>query len=66
MKKTLAISMLVATLAGGVMLAQPAEAYGWHHIRTHEQYINYGNYTPCLSRYQTVPVRHRFQTGWWR
>lgn len=67
MKKTLTLSVLAATILGGMMLTLPAEAYGYHHEWRHPVYVS--NYNPYFSGYQTVvpvPIWHRVRTGWYR
>lgn len=69
MKKTLALSMLAATLMGGMLLTLPAEAYGCYHNWRHRHYVTTcvpGNYSPYYTSYQTVPVWQSVRAGWIR
>lgn len=65
MKKTLALSMLAATVIGGMLLTLPAEAYGchrgWHH-NYHAANYNYRH----NHVFHGQPVHTRLINRWGR
>ncbi len=77
MKKTLTLSLLAATIFGGMIITAPAEAHDWHHEWRHAPYASnynpyygnafYGNayYGNSYGGYP-APVWHRVRTGWFR
>jgi hypothetical protein len=69
MKKTLALSMFAATIVGGMLLTQPAEAYGYHHEWRHSYHAsnyNYRAYNPYFTAYRSAPLWQRLRTSWGR
>lgn len=70
MNKTLTLSVLAATILGGLMLTQPAEAYPyWHHNWRYPIYAssynpNFAPMTPMYPVYRTAPYFHH--RGFWR
>jgi len=71
MKKTLTLSLLAATIFGGMIITAPAEAHDWHHEWRHAPYASnynpyYGNaYANPYSGYP-APIVHRVRAGWFR
>jgi hypothetical protein len=67
MKKTLTLSLLAATIFGGMLLSTPAQAYPYHYY-SHRQpiYVTNYAYNNPYAYQPVVPVYRHARYGWWR